>query len=486
MNSMIFSGLFLATFAICALSALILAAYSKHKELVSPWTLFLALAIFDIFVPSLFYLSNDFPECFTYWAPYIPYFENSDYTASLWVFSISIIFFAIGFFSIAKKRGGSPALAASRPGTAQSGLHLHVARVYGVMLLSGALYAVSIFTAIKKSGAFSIYLSEKFMRLYGQKVAYDSGLESLIMLSASMTLTLILMMVGILFYYRVACNRRFLWGIVFPLIGLLFAATTFMRGAQLNYLIMLLILETFRLKEQAFTRQHAPEPAPRQTKTVILKRTVGLSLLAVFLFSGYGAIRNFYSSQEQKADMTTGESMAFEAQRLLHGEGLVGLTWIMKFYPAYCEYLGGKTFVDMLLLPVPRSLYPTKPEWYGVADITRSMGGPQSSQDAVTMPGELYANFGYLGIPLMAVFGLIFGLCHRYRLNPRFRFVYATFLPSVMFTTFWMAFTGFVNQLVPIPLIVIVLWFVFSRSKRYHQQHPITNTKPSAPHAADS
>lgn len=100
------------------------------------------------------------------------------------------------------------------------------------------------------------------------------------------------------------------------------------------------------------------------------------------------------------------------------------------------------------------------------------------------MPGELYANFGYLGIPLMAVFGWIFGLCHRYRLNRRFRFMYAIFLPSVMFTTFWMAFTGFVNQLVPVPLVVMVLWFVFSRSTRYHQKHLIRNlAKLSVPHA---
>ena len=57
----------------------------------------------------------------------------------------------------------------------------------------------------------------------------------------------------------------------------------------------------------------------------------------------------------------------------------------------------------MLLLLIPRAIYKSKPEWYGIDDITTGMGWPSSSQSAVTMPGETYANFGWFGL-FVAVF----------------------------------------------------------------------------------
>ncbi len=73
------------------------------------------------------------------------------------------------------------------------------------------------------------------------------------------------------------------------------------------------------------------------------------------------------------------------------------------------------------------------------------------------MPGELYANFGYLGIPLMLVFGVMFGLFQRHRYDSRFRFIYAALMPPVMFTTFWMSFTGFVNGILSTPFMFLAL-----------------------------
>jgi hypothetical protein len=91
------------------------------------------------------------------------------------------------------------------------------------------------------------------------------------------------------------------------------------------------------------------------------------------------------------------------------------------------------------------------------------MGGPESTQDAVTMPGELYANFGLAGIPMMALFGMIFGIAYRFSSNIRFKFVYAAMLPPVMLTTFWMSFTGFVNAILAFPFVLLIITFVIKR-----------------------
>ena len=119
----------------------------------------------------------------------------------------------------------------------------------------------------------------------------------------------------------------------------------------------------------------------------------------------------------------------------------------------------------MLLLPVPRTIYTSKPEWYGIDDITRGMGWPPTTQYAVTMPGEMYANFGFLGAPLIALFGMIFGAFYRKRLDPRFLFVYAMILLPSMFVTFWMSFTGFMNVIFKVPIYLLLVWLVIKPIK---------------------
>jgi hypothetical protein len=125
--------------------------------------------------------------------------------------------------------------------------------------------------------------------------------------------------------------------------------------------------------------------------------------------------------------------------------------------------MNGRTIIDMLLLPIPRAIWTAKPVWYGIDDITRSMGWPESTQSAVTMPGELYANFAVWGLPLMWIYGWLFGVMRTYRFDPVVRYIYGFILVPMMLPTFWMAFTGFVNQLAPVPAVALALWLLFPR-----------------------
>ena len=190
------------------------------------------------------------------------------------------------------------------------------------------------------------------------------------------------------------------------------------------------------------------------------RRVYALLAIGVGLFIGYGMVRNVLTAHSSRRDMSFSDSMLIEMDRVVRGEGLVGLASIVDFYPRHAEFLHGKTIRDMLLLPVPRAIWKSKPAWYGIDDITRGMGWPQSTESPVTMPGELYANFGYAGILLMFVYGVIFGAFANLAYNARLRLLYALFLLPAMLTTFWMGFTGFVNSLVAVPIGILALFLV--------------------------
>jgi len=457
--SEIVSVFFLSLLA-SAIVVYLIRTFIRTKELISPWTLFLMLFLLDILIPAILYIGFEEYRAATYWAVYIPYFQAGDFLRSVIVFIASVCFFGFGYFGVGRILGAAVARKSGHKESVLGSWKLNATRVYWMMALSGGIYLASIMFSIQSHGSFLSYLEYKFMRIYGQKLVYDTQIETMVFLLAPIMRTFFSMLVGVLFYYRKRYKHGVLWGIIFPVIGLISASSTFLRGSLLLYFFMLLMVEIFRIKE---SYHGAESEVHLKTLSKITVKTFLFVFLALVFFSGYGAVRNYRSSEVQKSNISFNDAVLFEAKRFLHGEGLIGLTWIIQSFPGSAEYLKGKTFVDMLLLPVPRSLYPSKPLWYGVADITRAMGSPESTQDAVTMPGELYANFGYLGIPFMSVYGAVFGLFWRFKQRPRFKFVYATLLPGIMVTTFWMSFTGFVNSILSIPVLLISLVFIISR-----------------------
>lgn len=190
-----------------------------------------------------------------------------------------------------------------------------------------------------------------------------------------------------------------------------------------------------------------------------------LILLGSVLFVSYGAIRNYYnsSSETQNNPLSANESILLEGIRLIRGEGLIGFTRIINVYPNSVDYLLGKTYLDMMLLIIPRSIYTSKPEWYGVSDISRGLGGPDTTQDAVTVPGEAYANFGPIGISLVMIFGALYGFLYRYKNHPRYRYAYAFIVIPSIFPFFWMSLTGLVNNMLALPFAMVVLALVVQR-----------------------
>ncbi|HHQ4746872.1 TPA: hypothetical protein ACSQX0_003743, partial [Vibrio cholerae] len=239
---------------------------------------------------------------------------------------------------------------------------------------------------------------------------------------------------------------------IFIVIAIFFALTTLFRGTLLSYFIGFGALSYFYLKESG-----------KRTRFII-SRASRLIIIIAILFIVVGGGRTLYISTEVYSE---DKKFSFfeEVNRNLTGSSLIGISSIVKYYGNNTDkYFLGKTIKDMILMPVPRAIYSSKPEWYGIDDITRQMGWPVSTQSATSPQGELFANFGYIGMTLMFFLGNFYGWMSKWSRNNAINMSVYSFvvMPSVL-TTFWMSTTGLINSLKFIILIYFLVHFLFKR-----------------------
>jgi hypothetical protein len=417
--------------------ALMLSAYRQTGELLSPWVVFLGMSALDIYLPAALFSSVglDLP-------PWLSVLAGDAAISSLLIFTLGAAFFAVGYFG--QRRTDAVRVLPRRPSSR---------RVALLACVVAGLVAAGLAIAVVNAGGLGQYMAVRLTDRFAAP-APPPGLASLVSSIGTGLVPVLFVLAGVAFHDR--ASHPWL-GVAVPVLAVVAAGTLFLRGNFLTLLLGLAIIERSRLEDLASEGSvEARAQSRRINRRIIVTCAAGLTL-----FVGYGTVRNYLTEEAYSGQATLGHAVGNEMSRFVRGEGFVGLTGVVHSYPREVPFLGGRTIGDMLLLPVPRAIWPSKPLWYGIDDITRAMGWPATTMSAVTMPGELYANFSVWGIPLMAVYGWIFGRVRRYRFGARFRYVYAFVFVPMMLPTFWMAFTGFVNQLVPIPLMAGALWFVF-------------------------
>ena len=199
-------------------------------------------------------------------------------------------------------------------------------------------------------------------------------------------------------------------------------------------------------------------------ETINKPRYYVFAFLTLSAFIAYGSIRGNYVDEVLGREQDNQSAVYLV---LSQGSGIQGITSIMKRYGNDLDYLMGKTYIDMLLLPIPRVIYTSKPEWYGIDDITTGMGWAESSQSAVTMPGEAYANFGWFGLSIAILYGLFFGLFLRLINNKGGIHVvlYASVIIPIIFVSNWMSFTGIMNMFFTTVFLFVLLFLIKTRFK---------------------
>ena len=218
---------------------------------------------------------------------------------------------------------------------------------------------------------------------------------------------------------------RIFWVLLF-----IYALTNFFRGALVHIFLLFIGINIYK----------------KRISTHKLSKYAILGFLTLVL---YGSVRDI--EKTEKLDIKASIVNVFS------GHGLHGFHVIFNEFGTSIDYLNGKTYIDMLLLPIPRSIWKSKPTWYGIDDINKALGYPSTTQTAVSWPGELYANFGYTGLVLVPVLFFSFKMIDILLGLLSLRIVREVIFVPLIFVFNWMSFTGYMNTfiyLVPILFIV--------------------------------
>lgn len=100
------------------------------------------------------------------------------------------------------------------------------------------------------------------------------------------------------------------------------------------------------------------------------------------------------------------------------------------------SYLGGESYYAVLVNPVPRIFWRSKPVGYGASNAKNLRFGFGTTMTSAWM-GEAYANFGWLGIPIIGlVAGTLMGILDVF-IRRSGAFAMAVFLPLQFRWSFW-------------------------------------------------
>ena len=208
--------------------------------------------------------------------------------------------------------------------------------------------------------------------------------------------------------------------------------------------------------------------------------TVLVAAVAVILLMG--VLRYTQTRGLSYDEYRSGVSVVEMAEPLLGSSNFMGVgktAAIIEAVPDRLDYLYGTSYLTWIVAPIPRAIWPDKP----IIRIGRVLGyAIFGTADTTGIPpgavGELYLNFGWLGIPLgMLAFGLFLGWYARKLTigsysNINLRVIYAATLVFVAYTGISSDFNGTVSAVLQrlVPLLGL-LWFVnkgsvFGRSAR--------------------
>lgn len=310
-----------------------------------------------------------------------------------------------------------------------------------------ALSILTFYISVLKSGGFQQwFLNISFSRFDGGVSGnkYDSFLDQF----PSRVCFNILVIVAFSERNQVNGFYRKCFKYFFPFVSIILALLTFFRGSIVMLLVGLVFAEFIRLKKLTDFKKNI--------KT-FLKNIYIYSFILFLTFYFYGIIRSNIISENLDGVV----EIDTKKESFFVGHGAQSVANIIHYYSNTKDYLFGKTYFDMMLLPIPRTIYGTKPVWYGIDDITRKMGWPETSQSAVTIPGEAFANFGYFGILIALFWSAIFFILFFFINKIKGLF---WLMPGVYFYIIsianWMAFTGLINQVFLMISSVIILLII--------------------------
>ena len=411
-------------------------------------TLLIGLALIDVYIPTLIWLSFGNEDL----APWLDPFSTRELLLGVVFYTIFYIVMIFTFVAVSHvdKENWIEAFKMDPP--------LGEWKLIALLICVAFIFLLSLTYEVASFGGIQNWLFLKFTVRFDPTAKERDLLEVFLKLVPWRSMFNTLCFVA--FFFRYKLRKPLVYGFFVPSIAVLFAISTSFRGSVLVFLLGLLFVENLRIFTHGKIGISGGFGIGRES--IFKIKYVIWSVFILFSFLMYGFFRGIYVNEalgQRHSDM----SIIFKVFN--QGSGVQGIASIMRRYGEDVEFLFGKTYLDMMLLPIPRVIYTSKPEWYGIDDITTGMGWPESTQSAVTLPGEAYANFGWLGLLLAVVFGLGFGLFVRALNNANgiYMMLYPSILLPVVFVANWMSFTAVMNMFFPTIFTILLLYILKTR-----------------------
>ncbi|MEJ5255323.1 MAG: O-antigen polysaccharide polymerase Wzy [Acidimicrobiales bacterium] len=160
----------------------------------------------------------------------------------------------------------------------------------------------------------------------------------------------------------------------------------------------------------------------RHPRLILVLGAAGLFVLAVLV----GGLR-------EQAGVKTIDTDAFLSKQL-RGGVFATTAVLVDTVPATHPYLGGSSYAEVVVMPVPRALWPEKPEGQ-VKELQRAFFR-QELGASFAYYGEAYANFGWVGAAILCLlFGYLLEWCWLQLVaasTPASVVVYASLIPTLL------------------------------------------------------
>lgn len=147
-----------------------------------------------------------------------------------------------------------------------------------------------------------------------------------------------------------------------------------------------------------------------------IRRLLPLVGLVIFIIIFMGSLREVYNYREEDASSKIAEdfSVVNILEKVVGNRNMMGVSKTSHIYEAWNStdkytYLGGSSLFSWVFAPIPRSIWPEKPQTSIGLNIKEIFGNSEAvARGGVppTLPGELYMNFGYFGIFLITFYGM--------------------------------------------------------------------------------
>ncbi len=146
-------------------------------------------------------------------------------------------------------------------------------------------------------------------------------------------------------------------------------------------------------------------------KITLAAAVVTIVAVALFMKSFRGQIESVHSIRDVELNVAATLERAFHQGDLGYSKVVFP---ILELVPRTYGHLYGQSYYRLLFVPIPHSIWPDKPA--NTQRIVAHWLDPGASSQQTTpvgIMGDLYVNFGHVGVLGMLVFGYVFGMLDR-------------------------------------------------------------------------